>query len=81
MRVRMEKAVRFLQDRSTGEPKHTSVMVSLGVGAQHKIMFFNEVIERLEEVKRARFLVYAGKNIFRGQTSLSLTGRDWDPIH
>ncbi|MCX6128447.1 MAG: DHH family phosphoesterase [Proteobacteria bacterium] len=74
------KAVRFLQDRSTGEPKHTSVMISMRGGPQHKIMFLNEVIEELEVVQRARFLVYAGKNFFRGQCSLSLTGKDWDPI-
>jgi single-stranded-DNA-specific exonuclease len=74
------KNVRFLQDRATGEPKHTSVMVIPDGGAMQKIMFFHDVIEGLEFAKRARFLVYAGKNTFRGQTSLSLMGKDWEPI-
>jgi len=75
------KTVRFLQDRATGEAKHTSVTISTDGGALQKIMFFQDVIEKLEFVKRARFLVYAGKNHFRGQTSLSLTGKDWEPSH
>jgi hypothetical protein len=43
-------------------------------------MFFNEVHEELEFMKRARFLVYATKNSFRGQTNLSLIGKDWEAI-
>ncbi len=76
------KTVRFLQDKATGEPKHTSVMISPdGSAPLQKIMFFNDVVEDLEFVKRARFLVYASKNHFRGQTSLSLMGKDWEPMH
>jgi single-stranded-DNA-specific exonuclease len=74
------KTVRFLQDRATGEAKHTAVTVNPGVGSFQKIMFFQDVIEELEFTKRARFLVYAGKNTYRGQTSLSLIGKDWERI-
>jgi single-stranded-DNA-specific exonuclease len=72
--------VRFLQDRTSGEPKHTQLMLDTGRGAAHKVMFFHEVFEDLEQVSRGRFLVYASKNVFRGQVSLQLMGKDWEAI-
>ncbi len=71
--------VRFLTDRTTGEPKHTQVMISGEGGTPLKINFFHEVFESLEFLSSARFLVYASKNVFRGQVSLSLMGKDWEP--
>lgn len=74
------KNVRFLLDKATGVPKHTAVQIELeGRGAQ-KLMFFNEVHEELEFMKQARFLVTAVKNTFRGQTNLSLIGKDWEAL-
>lgn len=73
------KQVRFLLDKGTGEPKHSSVLIDVGHGRTQKVLFFHEVFDDLEYVKRAKFLVYAGKNTFRGQTSLSLVGKDWAP--
>lgn len=70
--------VNFYQDKTTGEPKHTAVQIRLPGGERRKIMFFNEVHHELQELSQARFLVTAGKNTFRGQSELSLMGRDWD---
>ena len=72
------KNVRFLFDKASGLPKHTSVQIEVDGQAPQKLMFFNEVHEELEFMKQARFLVTATKNTFRGQTSLSLIGKDWE---
>lgn len=72
--------VRFLNDRSTGEPKHTQVLIDGPAGMPLKINFFHEVYEALEFASAARFLVYASKNVFRGQISLGLMGKDWEPL-
>jgi len=74
------KNVRFLLDKSTGAPKHTSIQIETDGRGPQKLMFFNEVHEELEFMKQARFLVYATKNTFRGQTNLSLIGKDWEPM-
>ncbi|RYZ59492.1 MAG: hypothetical protein EOP07_03770 [Proteobacteria bacterium] len=74
------KNVRFLLDKASGAPKHTSIQIDTESGSPQKLMFFNEVHEELEFMKRARFLVYATKNTFRGQTNLSLIGKDWEAI-
>ncbi|RZA22433.1 MAG: hypothetical protein EOP10_15530 [Proteobacteria bacterium] len=74
------KTVRFLMDKATGVPKHTSIQIHTEGGLPQKLMFFNEVHEELEFLKHARFLVTATKNTFRGQTSLSLIGKDWEAI-
>ncbi|SMF55532.1 single-stranded-DNA-specific exonuclease RecJ [Pseudobacteriovorax antillogorgiicola] len=69
----------FYRDKITGEPKHTAVTIHHPFGSQ-KIMFFNEVHEELEFTKTARFIVSASKNTFRGTTSLSLMGVDWESV-
>lgn len=74
------RSVRFLLDKATGAPKHTSIQIDTPGQGPQKLMFFNEVHEELEFMKQARFLVYATKNTFRGQTSLSLIGKDWEAI-
>ncbi|MBC7661438.1 MAG: DHH family phosphoesterase [Chitinophagaceae bacterium] len=74
------KNVRFLLDKSTGAPKHTSIQLEVDGKAPQKLMFFNEVHEELEFMKQARFLVYATKNTFRGSTNLSLIGKDWEAL-
>jgi single-stranded-DNA-specific exonuclease len=73
--------VEFYQDKVTGKPKHTAVTVSgCGRAARQKIMFFNEVHREFRDLKRARFVVAASRNLFRGQASLSLRGVDFDPV-
>jgi single-stranded-DNA-specific exonuclease len=74
------KNVRFLMDKASGTPKHTSIQLQTDDGLSQKLMFFNEVHEELEFMKRARFLVTASKNTFRGQTNLSLIGKDWEAL-
>ncbi len=74
------QSVRFLLDKATGTPKHTSVQLAMDGAPPQKLMFFNEVHEELEFMKQARFLVTATKNTFRGQTNLSLIGKDWEPV-
>ena len=68
---------RFFYDKETGEPKHTVAMIRGRDNESHKVMFFNEVHHDLIAAKRARFIVSASKNIFRGQTSLQLMGFDY----
>ena len=73
------ESITFYKDKETGEPKHTAVTIELPQGSQ-KILFFNEVYKELEEIYRARFIVSASKNHFRGRTTLSLMGHDWEEI-
>lgn len=68
---------RYFRDKETGEPRHTCVMIRTGQGDQ-KIMFFNEVHRELQGARRARFVVTAGRNTFRGQQSLVLHGLDFE---
>ncbi len=72
--------VQHYLDKETGAPKHTAVFIEGARGSKQKIMFFNEVIQSLSAGKNARFLVGVGKNTFRGTTSLSLTGIDFDCV-
>ncbi|NRA46331.1 MAG: DHH family phosphoesterase [Oligoflexales bacterium] len=69
----------FYNDKKTGMPRHTAV--SIKHENSYKIMFFNEVYEELKGAKKAHFLVTAGRNFWRGQTSLSLIGSDFSVIH
>jgi single-stranded-DNA-specific exonuclease len=69
--------VNFYQDKVTGEPRHTAVFLRSGRGSQ-KVMFFNEVHMNLKAAKTASFLVTAEKNVFRGVSSLSLMGHDFE---
>jgi single-stranded-DNA-specific exonuclease len=71
-------SVRFFHDKETGEPRHTCVMIRGASGAPEKVMFFNEAHRELEGAKRAKFVVSASRNSFRGQTSLMLFGHDFD---
>ena len=73
------KNVVYYNDKLTGLPKHTAVTISHPYGSQ-KIMFFNEVHNELESTDVARFIVSATKNTFRGNTSLSLMGVDWEAV-
>jgi single-stranded-DNA-specific exonuclease len=74
-------SVRFYNDKTTGEPRHTAVQIRArgGAGAApQKLMFFHEVHADLANAKRARFVVSAGRESFRGVTSLALYGHDYD---
>lgn len=70
--------ITFYKDKKTGVPKHTAV--SIRHSNADKIMFFNEVFEELKSAKKAHFLVTAGRNFWRGATSLSLIGSDFSVI-
>ena len=69
-------SVRYLNDKKTGKPRHTTVMLDTPKGPQ-KIMFFNEVLDGLSSGDEAKFVVTASRNTWRGTTSLSLMGHDW----
>ncbi len=66
----------FYRDKMSGQPRHTAVTIASSAGRQ-KIMFFNQVVTQLAEPCRARFIVSASRNTFRGETSLSLVGHDF----
>jgi single-stranded-DNA-specific exonuclease len=70
--------VDYYNDKQTGKPRHTAVLVEGYRQMPQKIMFFNEVVEDLTPESRARFVVSASRNHFQGRVSLSLTGYDWD---
>jgi len=74
------ESVRFLNDKKTGQPRHTAVSVLSPHGPQ-KVMFFNEVLQHLRAGKSARFVVTASRNVWRGQANLSLMGHDWEQGH
>jgi len=70
---------RLLADKNSGKPRHTAVLVRTAPGRHpQKIMFFNDVRPELLKARRARFVVSAGKNTWRGETLLALTGHDVD---
>lgn len=72
--------VGFYCDKKTGERKHTAVTVRGAEGSKaHKIMFFNRVHDDLTPGMPCNFLVTAAKNVWRGSTSLSLYGEDFEP--
>lgn len=75
------RRVDFYKDKSTGEAKHTAISFLNPQGIHHKVLFFNEVFEQLESSRRVQFLVSAEKNSFRGQTSLTLIGKDWKYVN
>jgi len=70
--------VNFYLDKTTGEKRHTAVLTPGARGGTQKIMFFNEVLEELEGVTQARFLVTLSRNIYQGRASVSLFGLDYD---
>lgn len=65
----------FYQDKQTGRPRHTAVRLKGAHGPQ-KLMFFNDVLEELRDVRRARFVVSAAKDNWMGRESLTLFGHD-----
>ncbi len=70
--------VRFFNDKVTGEPRHTAVTIQGARGAPQKLMFFNEAHRELQGASAASFVVSASRNTFRGVTTLSLTGHDFE---
>ncbi len=70
-------STQFYNDKTTGQKKHTAVVVGNNQGPSKKILFFNEVIDSLHTQKSAAFIVSAKKDTFRGASSLSLIGHDW----
>lgn len=72
------ESLRFFQDRETGERRHTCLEIRAARGTPQKVLFFNEVHTELEGAKRVRLLVSAGRNSFRGQTTLALYGHDFE---
>lgn len=77
-RVDLEiEGVRYLLDKSTKLPKHTAVMVSTPHGTQ-KIMFFNRVLNELEDADFASFLVKLSVNRWRGNVELAMYGEDFE---
>jgi single-stranded-DNA-specific exonuclease len=72
------KQVTFYHDKHTGEPRHTCVMLDLGSGRSQKLMFFNEVHQELQGAKRGRFVITVGRSTWRGETSLTLYGQDYE---
>lgn len=73
-------AIDFYRDRDTGAPRHTVVTLAGGhtSGPREKIKFFNHVETSLEPGQSVRFIVSAERNTFRGRTTLSLLGHDWE---
>ncbi len=74
------KRVQYFEDKMTGEPKHTAVHVQTPTRGVQKLMFFHEVVELFEPGDRGRFIVAATRNTFRGNTSLSLLGHDFECV-
>jgi single-stranded-DNA-specific exonuclease len=71
-------ATRFFRDKETGEPRHTCVTIRGAAGQPQKVMFFNEVHRELAGARRARFVVTASRNVYRGERSLLLHGLDFE---
>lgn len=67
----------FYNDKQTGEPRHTCVVIRGARGVPQKVMFFNDVHKELMGQSRADFVVSVSRNTFRGQTSLMLMGHDF----
>ncbi len=76
LEVAIENSV-FYNDQKTGQAKHTAVHFKDGRRRSQKIMFFNQVHRELAAGVQARILVTANKNVWRGNTSLSLQGCDF----
>ncbi len=66
----------FLNNKLTGEPKHSQVFLRLNSYSAVKIMFFNEVLDMLENGLRVTILTSIQRNVFRGVTSISYFGND-----
>ena len=69
--------IQYYNDKQTGVPRHTCIHTNLGRGTE-KILFFGTVIEDLSPDDDVHFVVTASRNTFRGRTSLSLMGHDYE---
>lgn len=67
----------YYNDKVTGEPKHSAVLTQFEGQRPQKIMFFSEQVPRDIVGALTSFLVNIQKNIFRGQSQLSIKGIDW----
>lgn len=70
-------SVQFYNDKATGERKHTAILIGDSSRSAKKVLFFNEVIDALEDCDEASFLVSAKKDTFRGSETLTLIGHDY----
>lgn len=70
--------VQYYNDKDTGEPKHTAILIENNDKHPQKIVFFNEVYQDIYASQKASFLVTASKNTWRNKVSLSLIGCDID---
>lgn len=66
----------YMHDKTTGQKKHSKVTLDC-LGIRHRILVFNEVIDSDCAGNPHSFIVSLSRNIFRGQTSLSITAHDW----
>ena len=66
----------FLNNKLTGEAKHSQVFLRLNAHLVIKVMFFNEVLCELEPGQKVTALVSVHRNVFRGVTSISYFGSD-----
>ena len=71
-------SARFYTDKLTGEPRHTAVTVRAARGQLQKVMFFHQVHKDLLSASRARFVVSASRNRFRGEENLNLIASDFE---
>ncbi len=78
------KRVQYFLDKVSGTPKHTCVITVSDshdkIFREQKILFFNEVIDRIVPNNEHTFVVSLSRNNFRGQASLSIMGHDWRPV-
>jgi single-stranded-DNA-specific exonuclease len=70
--------IAYYNDKKTGDRRHTAITVQGASGNPQKIMFFNRVYEEFNRGSQCKFIVTAGKNTWRGNTSLSLFGEDFE---
>ncbi len=70
------KTVRYFNDKETGEPRHTQVLLRHPSGKDQKIMFFNEVYRELSPEMEASFVVTAARETYQGRVNLALFGVD-----
>lgn len=70
--------VDYMHDKTTGHKKHSKVTID-SFGVKHHILLFNEVVDDSCTGQPHSFIVSLSRNIFRGQTNLSITAHDWRP--
>lgn len=71
--------IRFYNDKITGRPRHTAITLTTK-NRPTKLMFFGAVLDHLNPGDTANFVVSASRNTFRGQTSLQLSGHDYEVV-